>query len=36
MHAVGMILGADITDEDRLNIFCRNGEKLYQHLGIPV
>ncbi len=34
MHAVGMILGADITDEDRLNIFCRNGEKLYQHLGI--
>ena len=30
MHGVGMVLGADVTDEDRLNIFYRNGEKLLQ------
>ena len=28
MHGVGTVLGADITDDDRLNIFYRNGEKL--------
>lgn len=28
MHGVGMVLSADITDDDRLNIFCRNGERL--------
>ena len=28
MHGVGMVLSADITDEDRLNIFYRNGDKL--------
>ena len=34
MHGVGMILGADITDDDRLNIFHRNGDKLIQSLNI--
>ncbi len=34
MHGVGTVLGADITDEDRLNIFYRNGEKIYNRLGI--
>ncbi len=34
MHGVGMVLGADIDDEDRLNIFYRNGERLYKELGI--
>ncbi|MBQ6421324.1 MAG: amidohydrolase family protein [Clostridia bacterium] len=28
MHGVGMVLSADITDEDRRNIFYRNGERL--------
>ena len=28
MHGVGMVLGADITDADRENIFYRNGERL--------
>lgn len=30
MHGVGMVLGAEITDEDRRNIFYRNGEKLLE------
>ena len=28
MHGVGMVLGADITDADRENIFFRNGEHI--------
>lgn len=36
MHGAGMVLGADITDEDRLNIFYRNGEKLYERLGLRL
>ena len=32
-HGIGAVLSADITDEDRLNIFHRNGEKLLKQLG---
>ena len=32
IHGVGAVLGADITDEDRLNIFYRNGEKIIGRL----
>ncbi len=28
MHGAGMVLSADITDEDRLNIFYRNGDRI--------
>ena len=28
LHGAGMVLGAEITDEDRLNIFYRNGQRL--------
>ena len=28
MHGAGMVLSADISDEDRLNIFYRNGDKI--------
>jgi predicted TIM-barrel fold metal-dependent hydrolase len=31
-HAVGVLLDADITDEDRHNICHRNAEKLLQHI----
>ena len=34
MHGVGMVLGAEITDEDRLNIFYRNGETIHRGLGL--
>ena len=34
MHGVGMVLGAGISDADRLDIFYRNGERLYAELGI--
>ncbi|MCR5485802.1 MAG: amidohydrolase family protein [Clostridiales bacterium] len=34
LHGVGMVLSADISDEDRLNIFYRNGEKIYSRLGL--
>ena len=33
MHGVGMVLGADVTDDDRLNIFYRNGERLLAAIG---
>jgi len=32
-HGVGAVLSADISDEDRRNIFYRNGEKLLSRLG---
>ena len=32
-HGIGAILSADITDEDRRNIFYRNGETLLERLG---
>jgi len=35
-HGIGAVLSADITDEDRLNIFYRNGDKLYAKLGRPL
>ncbi|MCL2058062.1 MAG: amidohydrolase [Oscillospiraceae bacterium] len=31
-HGVGAVLSADITDDDRRNIFYRNGEKLLKQL----
>ena len=33
-HYIGCILDADITDEDRRNIFYRNGQKLLKASGI--
>ena len=30
VHGVGMVLGADITDDDRLNIFHCNGDRLVE------
>ena len=32
-HGVGAVLSADINDEDRRNIFYKNGEKLLRSLG---
>ncbi|MBQ7637995.1 MAG: amidohydrolase family protein [Clostridia bacterium] len=34
MHGAGTVLGADITDEDRLNIFHRNGDRIIAENGI--
>lgn len=34
IHGVGMVLGADITDRDRENIFHLNGEKLLAGSGV--
>ncbi len=34
MHGAGMVLGAEITDEDRRNIFYRNGERICTELGL--
>ena len=36
LHGVGMVLGAEITDGDRLNVFHRNGDRLLAELGISV
>ncbi len=33
MHGIGMVLGADIGDEDRKNIFYRNGDRLLGSRG---
>jgi len=35
-HAVGAILSADITDDDRRNIFYRNGIRLLNQKGRPT
>ena len=32
MHGAGMVLGAEISDEDRLNIFHRNGDKIIKEI----
>ncbi len=32
MHGVGAVLGAEITDEDRMNIFYRNGDKIIERI----
>ena len=34
MHGAGMVLGADISDDDRRNIFYRNGEKICERLNL--
>ena len=34
LHGVGMVLGADLSDEERRNIFHRNGERLYREIGL--
>ncbi|MCR4681831.1 MAG: amidohydrolase family protein [Clostridiales bacterium] len=36
MHGAGMVLGADISDEDRENIFYRNGERLLSGSGVDT
>ena len=33
-HGIGAVLSADISDEDRRNIFYRNGERLFSFLGV--
>ena len=35
-HGIGAVLSADINDEDRRNIFYRNGERLLERLGQKI
>ena len=35
-HGVGAVLSADITDDDRRNIFYRNGERLLERLNMAL
>ena len=35
-HGIGAVLSADITDEDRRNIFYRNGDKLLEKFNVKL